>query len=68
MGDINVSDCSGKAHCLQYCAANCHGIICVVRRSNDTFSVVSIFNFSLENIHIEKNLKNKYEKIFPFLF
>ena len=34
----------------------------------NTFSVVSIFNFSLENIHIEKNLKNKYEKIFPFLF
>ena len=34
----------------------------------NTFSVVSIFNFSLENIHIEKSLKNKYEKIFPFLF
>ena len=34
----------------------------------NTFSVVSIFKFSLEIIHIEKSLKNKYEKIFPFLF
>lgn len=30
----------------------------------NTFSVVSIFNFSLENIHIEKSLKEQYVKRF----